>query len=91
MGKEFTVSSLDEMCDLMCNNVIPQKHKKKKVGKDFYAELDKAIKSYEEFKLYHLLAIEQITDKIDWCWKFRKITEEQMEELAGRVVKILER
>ena len=24
MGKEFVVTSLEEMCDLMCGNVIPE-------------------------------------------------------------------
>lgn len=62
-----------------------------KEQKDFYKELDKALKDYEQYKPYHLYSIDQITDKIDWCWKFRKITEEQLEELADRVVKILER
>ena len=23
MGKEFVVTSLEEMCDLMCNNILP--------------------------------------------------------------------
>ena len=26
MGKEFTVTSLDDMCALMCDNVIPTQH-----------------------------------------------------------------
>lgn len=57
--------------------------------KDYYGEIDKALKCYEEFKPYKLHYIDWITDRIDWCWKFRKITEDQMEELADRVVKIL--
>lgn len=59
--------------------------------KDYYKELDNALKYYEERRSYISLTIDQITNKIDWCWKFRKITEEQMEELANRVVMVLER
>lgn len=58
--------------------------------KDFYTELDQSIKCYEEFKPYHLLTIDQITDKIDWCWKFRKITEEQLQDLTDRIIKVME-
>ena len=29
MGKEFVVNTLEEMCDLMCNNVVPKEHKYK--------------------------------------------------------------
>lgn len=27
MGKEFVVNTLEEMCDLMCNNILPKEHK----------------------------------------------------------------
>ena len=30
MGMEFKVNSLEEMCDLMCGNVVPKKRKSKK-------------------------------------------------------------
>ena len=56
----------------------------------FYEEIDKALKSYEEFKPYHSRKIEWITDRITWCWKWRKITRSQMEELTERAIKILE-
>ena len=59
--------------------------------KDYYKELDNALKYYEKRRSYISLTIDQITNKIDWCWKFRKITEAQMEELANRVVMVLER
>ena len=58
--------------------------------KDYYGEIDNAIKSYENYKPYHQHSIDWITDRIDWCWKFRKITESQMEELANRIITILE-
>lgn len=58
--------------------------------KDFYNEIDKALKSYEDCKPYHTRNIEWICDRISWCWKFRKITEKQMHELADRAVAVLE-
>ena len=56
----------------------------------FYQEIDTALKSYEEFKPYHFRKIEWITDRIYWCWKWKKITREQMEELTMRAINILE-
>jgi len=64
---------------------------KKKVPRNYYSEIDKALKSYDEFKPWHEKDIDWITDRIDWCWKFRHITKEQMEELADRVCRILDR
>ena len=57
----------------------------------FYDEIDKALQSYEDYKPYHTRKIEWISDRICWCWKWRKITKEQMEELCDRVIKVLER
>ena len=56
----------------------------------FYDEIDKALQSYEDYKPYHTRKIEWISDRICWCWKWRKITKEQMEELCDRVIKVLE-
>ncbi len=64
---------------------------KKKEPRNYYHEIDKELKSYEEFKPYHTKEIGWITNRIDWCWKFRHITKEQMEELADRTCKILDR
>lgn len=60
------------------------------MSKDYYKQIDTAIRSYEEYKPYHQLTIDQITDKIDWCWKWKKITEGQMEELVDRIIKVME-
>ena len=57
----------------------------------FYNEIDKALQSYENYKSYHTRNIEWISNRISWCWKWRKITKEQMEELYDRVIKVLER
>ena len=56
----------------------------------FYSEIDKALQSYENYKPYHTHNIEWISNRISWCWKWRKITREQMEELCDRVIKVLE-
>ena len=56
----------------------------------FYDEIDKALRSYEDCKPYHDKKIEWISNRITWCWKWRKITKEQMEELCDRVINILE-
>lgn len=56
----------------------------------FYSEIDKALQSYENYKPYHTCNIEWISNRISWCWKWRKITREQMEELCDRVIKVLE-
>lgn len=62
----------------------------RKVKRDYYAEINSALASYEKYKPWHEKSISWICDRIDWCWKFKHITEEQMEELADRVCKVLE-
>lgn len=57
----------------------------------FYNEINNALFSYENCKPYHRYRIEWISDRISWCWKWRKITKEQMGELCDRVLKVLER
>lgn len=61
-----------------------------KKTRNYYSEIDNAIKSYEEYKSWHDKKIEWISDRICWCWKFRHITKEQMEDLCNRVCNILE-
>lgn len=55
----------------------------------FYNQIDTALKSYEDFKPYHQKSVEWITNRIDWCWKFRKITHDQMVELVDRVIAVM--
>lgn len=62
----------------------------KKAQKDYYTELDTALEAYEKHKPWHPMSMDKITDRISWCWKWRKITKEQMEELADRAIKIFE-
>ena len=56
--------------------------------KDYYKEIDEALRSYEDYKPYHTRSIGWAANRIDWCWKFRHITEEQMKELADRATEI---
>ena len=59
--------------------------------RDYYEEINKELKTYEEYNPWHTKSIDWICNRIDWCWKWKKITKEQMEELADRVVNYLER
>lgn len=56
---------------------------------DWYSKLNKALESYENHKPWHDKSVEWICDRIDWCWKWKKITKDQMEELADRAVKVI--
>lgn len=56
----------------------------------FYNEIDEALQSYEYYRPYHPRKIEWICNRIDWCWKWRKISKEQMEELCDRVIRVIE-
>ena len=60
------------------------------MAKDYYLEIDSALKVYEEGKPYIPKSIDWICDRIDWCWKWKKITEPQMEELAERATNVLD-
>ena len=56
----------------------------------FYEEINKALYSYENYKPYHPYSIEWISNRISWCWKWKKISKSEMEELCDRVITILE-
>ena len=64
---------------------------KRKIEKDYYAQLNKWITAWEEFKPCRKdHSTDAICDRITWCWKFRKITEEQMHELCDRMVNLFQ-
>lgn len=63
--------------------------KANKSVKNYYGEIDKAIISYEECKPWHTHDIDWICNRIDWCWKFRHITEQQMDELVNRICEVM--
>lgn len=58
--------------------------------KNYYAEINEVVKQYENHKAYKTKDIDWASDKVDWAWKWRKITREQMEDLATRITKIYE-
>lgn len=60
------------------------------MNKDYYLEINKALQSYEDFKPWHDKTLDWIASRIDGAWKWRKITQSQMEELTDRICKILE-
>ena len=51
----------------------------------YYNEIDKVVREYENGKPYHVRNIDWAADRVCWCWKWRKITKEQMAELADRI------
>ncbi len=55
--------------------------------RDYYKEIDKTLTAIENYK-YAPHSIDWCADRIDWCWKWRKITREQMESLAERVITV---
>jgi hypothetical protein len=57
----------------------------------YYEEIDKVLKEYEFFHPYPAKALDWVADRIDWAWKWRKISEKEMIELAGRATKLFER
>lgn len=57
----------------------------------FYKEIDVALRSYETYKPYHTRNIDWICDRITWCWKWKKITAAQKDELCERAINILGR
>ena len=57
--------------------------------KNYYEEIDKAIKAYENYRPWTPKSIDWICDRINWCWKWRKITKAEMEELSNRIIKIM--
>lgn len=56
----------------------------------YYNEIDRVLKEYENGKSWHTKSIDWVINRIEWCWKWRKITSEQTEEFSNRVVTILE-
>lgn len=58
------------------------------MARNYYAEIDEVISEYENGKSWHIRDIDWAANRVDWCWKWRKITKEQMEELANRITAI---
>ena len=49
-----------------------------------YEKIDKALKSHEQ-KGYYERSLDSIANYIDWAWKWKKITKEEMENAADRI------
>jgi hypothetical protein len=56
----------------------------------YYNEINKVVTEYENGKSYHVRNIDWAADRVVWCWKWRKISKEQMEELADRITAIFD-
>ena len=59
------------------------------VGEKDIKRINKALDAMEQGR-YAGLKLGWITERIDWLWKFRHITREQMEKLADRTTYIIE-
>lgn len=59
--------------------------------KNYYSEIDKELKSYEENKSYHTKTLDWIANRIEWCHKWKHITEKQCDELCDRMIILFER
>lgn len=57
--------------------------------RDYYKEIDTALRRLEEGK-YADKSIDWVIDRINWCFHWKKIGSDQMNELADRVIKYLE-
>lgn len=59
--------------------------------KDYYGEINKALLEHEEHpcKDWYSKSTEWICDRIEWCYHWKKITEEQMSELVDRVMIVM--
>ena len=49
-----------------------------------YEKIDRALKQHENHK-YAERSLESIASYLDWAWKWRKITEEQKEQLKADI------
>ena len=59
-------------------------------NKNYYEEINKVLKSYEDGKPYYTKNMDWAANRIAWAWKWRKITKEEMEELADRATAIFD-
>lgn len=55
-----------------------------------YEKIDKWLKEHET-KPYQAKSLDSIADYIEWAWKFRKITEEEKNEVVDRIIVLFER
>lgn len=65
------------------------KKKVKKVKKTEYEKISETLERLELCK-YPIHSSDWCADRITWAWKFRKITEDQKNELVDRTIKVQE-
>lgn len=53
-------------------------------------QLHNALSEYEAYRPWKSHTIEWICNRIDWCWKWRKISEECKDAFCDRIIKIME-
>ena len=58
--------------------------------KNFYSQINDALIAYEDYRPYKPYPIDWICNRIDWCWKWKKITAQQKDELCDRIIKVME-
>ena len=56
----------------------------------YYLEINKFLEQYENHKSYKEKTVGWICDRIAWCWIWRKINEEEKDELTDRIIKVME-
>lgn len=59
-----------------------------KKQKDYYSQIDSWLHQYE-CKGCGDQKLSKISDKISWCWKWKKITEKQKNDLCDRFLEVL--
>ena len=59
----------------------------RKSGRNYYGEIDKAISRFENLQ-YPIHKASWITNRIEWCFRFGKISREQMARLANRMTAV---
>lgn len=55
-----------------------------------YEKIDKVLKQHEKYR-YAERSLESLADYIDWAWKWRKITEQEKNEVCDRIIALFER
>ena len=55
----------------------------------YETQIEKAISEYENYP-YRTHSMDWIINRIDWCWKWRKISTQKKDEFCNRVITILE-
>ena len=58
--------------------------------KNYWAQVDKAIRSYENCKSFHSLSIDWINARIDRCEERGDLNETQIKEFRDRIKTIIE-